>query len=136
MEKRKVCVQLLFSEAETLCKIQRKTLVLGSLFHKAKIISLQPATLFKKRLQHRCFAVNFTKFLMLSFLQNNSGRLFQIFWEVCVIMFVYMKMLWLSCSQKKNLKKKRQKKRGFPLKSLFFEEFYIKYQRLVADLNK
>ena len=45
-------------------------------------------------------------------------------------------MLWLSCSKKKNLKKKRQKKRGFPLKGLFFVEFYRKYYRLVADLNK
>ena len=33
------------------------------------------ATLFKKRLCHRCFPLNFVKFLRTSFLQNTSGRL-------------------------------------------------------------
>ena len=32
-----------------------------------------PATLLKKR--HRCFPVNFEKFLIIHFLQNTSGRL-------------------------------------------------------------
>ena len=36
---------------------------------------LRPATLLKKRLWHRCFAVNFAKFLTTPFLQNTSGRL-------------------------------------------------------------
>ena len=35
-----------------------------------------PATLLKKRLWHRCFSVNFAKFLRTPFLQNTSGRLF------------------------------------------------------------
>ena len=35
----------------------------------------RPATLLKKRLWHRCFLVNFVKFLRASFLQNISGRL-------------------------------------------------------------
>ena len=34
-----------------------------------------PATLFKKILWHRCFYVNFAKFLGTPFLQNTSGRL-------------------------------------------------------------
>ena len=34
---------------------------------------LKPATLLKKRLWHRCFPVNFAKFLGTSFLQNPSG---------------------------------------------------------------
>ena len=34
-----------------------------------------PATLLKKRLLHRCFPVNFPKFLRTSFSQNTSGRL-------------------------------------------------------------
>ena len=34
-----------------------------------------PATLLKKRLWHRCFPVNFAKFLRTPFLQNTSGRL-------------------------------------------------------------
>ena len=36
---------------------------------------LRPATLLKKRLCHRCFPVNFAKFLRTPFLQNTSGRL-------------------------------------------------------------
>ena len=41
---------------------------------------LKPATLFKKRLWHRCFPVNFTKFLRTPFLQNTTGGSFcQIF---------------------------------------------------------
>ena len=38
-------------------------------------LSLRPATLLKKRLRHRCFPVNFVKFLGIPFLQNISGRL-------------------------------------------------------------
>ena len=40
-----------------------------------KIAALRPATLFKKSLWHRCFPVNFAKFLRTPFLQNTSGRL-------------------------------------------------------------
>ena len=39
-----------------------------------KVADLRPATLLKK-LWHRCFSVNFVKFLRTPFLQNNSGRL-------------------------------------------------------------
>ena len=35
----------------------------------------RPATLLKKSLWHRCFPVNFAKFLRTPFLQNTSGRL-------------------------------------------------------------
>ena len=35
-----------------------------------------PATLLKKRLQHRCFPVNFVKFLATPFLQNTFGDCF------------------------------------------------------------
>ena len=38
--------------------------------------ALRPATLFKKSLWHRCFSVNFAKFLRTPFLQNTSGRRF------------------------------------------------------------
>ena len=41
-----------------------------------KAAGLRPATLFKKRLWHKCFSVNFVKFLRTSFLENTSGRLF------------------------------------------------------------
>ena len=40
-----------------------------------KVAGLRPATLFKKRLSHRCFPVNFSKILGATFLQNTSGRL-------------------------------------------------------------
>ena len=40
-----------------------------------KITGPRPVTLFKKRLWHRCFPMNFGKFLRTPFLQNNSGRL-------------------------------------------------------------
>ena len=39
---------------------------------------LRPATLLKKGLLHRCFIVNFAKFLRTLFLQNTSERLFLI----------------------------------------------------------
>ena len=40
-----------------------------------KVAGLRPATLLKERLWHRCFPVNFAKFLIKLFLQNTSGRL-------------------------------------------------------------
>ena len=36
---------------------------------------MSPETLLKKKLKHRCFPVNFAKFLRTPFLQNMSGRL-------------------------------------------------------------
>ena len=42
---------------------------------------LRPATLLKKRLWHRCFPVNFAKFLKTPFLQNTSGDCFFLFWS-------------------------------------------------------
>ena len=38
-------------------------------------------SLWKERLSHRCFHVNFVKFLRTSFLQNTSGRLLLSLWE-------------------------------------------------------
>ena len=40
-----------------------------------KVAGLRPATLLKKRLWHRCFPVDFVKFLRTPFLQSTSGRL-------------------------------------------------------------
>ena len=40
-----------------------------------KVAGLRPATLLKKRLWHKCFPVNFAKFLRTHFLHNTSGRL-------------------------------------------------------------
>ena len=54
-------------------KFTGKYLCQGLFFN--KVAGLRPATLLKKRLWHRCFPVNFVKFLRASFLQNTSGRL-------------------------------------------------------------
>ena len=40
-----------------------------------KVAGLRPAKLLKKRLRHRCYPVNFAKFLRTPFLQNTSGQL-------------------------------------------------------------
>ena len=53
-----------------ICKIHRKTPIPEGFFN--KVAGLRPATLFKKRLCHRFFPVNFAKFLRTPFLQNNS----------------------------------------------------------------
>ena len=42
---------------------------------KALFTGLRPATLLKKRLWHRCFSVNFAKFLRTPFSQKTSGLL-------------------------------------------------------------
>ena len=47
-------------------KIHRKTPVPETFFN--KVAGLRPATLLKKRLWHRCFPVNFAKFLRTIFL--------------------------------------------------------------------
>ena len=49
-----------------------------------KVAGLRPATLLKKRLSHRCFLVNFAKFLILPFLQNTFGQL-----------LLYIPALWI-----------------------------------------
>ena len=56
-----------------------------------KVAGLRPATLLKKRLWHRCFLVNFAKFLRTPFLQNTSERLllyirlFSFSWKVYMV---------------------------------------------------
>ena len=51
----------------------RKHFCQGLFFN--KVAGLRPATLLKKRIRHRCFPVNFAKFLRTPFLQNTFGRL-------------------------------------------------------------
>ena len=53
-------------------KFTGKHLCQRLLFNK---VARRPATLLKKSLWHRCFPVNFAKFLRTPFLQNPSGRL-------------------------------------------------------------
>ena len=61
-------------------KFTGKRLCLSLFFNKVSGLEaptkvFRPTTLLKKRLWHRCFPVNFVKFLRTAFLQNNSGRL-------------------------------------------------------------
>ena len=62
--------------------------------------SLRAATLLKKRLWHRCFPVNFAKFLRTPFLQNTSERLLlssKICWTVTIKMIKTMSMTSFGC---------------------------------------
>ena len=76
---------------------------------RALLFRYAPATLLKKRPWHRCFPVNFAKFLRTPVLQNTSGRLllcFMVFsdWasktfaigksNVVVSIIVYRSILW------------------------------------------
>ena len=54
-------------------KFTGKQLCQGLFFN--KFAGLGPATLLKMGLWHKCFPVNFAKFLRTHFLQNNSRRL-------------------------------------------------------------
>ena len=46
-------------------------------------LSLKVSTFLKKRLWHRCFPVNFAKFLTTPFFQNTSGRLLLLrYWKI------------------------------------------------------
>ena len=55
-------------------KVTGKLLCQSLFFYKAE--GLRPATLLRKRVWHRCFPVNFVKFLRTPFLQNTSGYCF------------------------------------------------------------
>ena len=54
-------------------KIRSKAPVLELLF--SKVAGLHVCNFIKKKFQHSCFLVNFSKFLRTPFLQNNSGWL-------------------------------------------------------------
>ena len=58
-------------------KCTGKHLCQGLFFKK---VAGRPATLLKKMTWHRCFPVNFVKFLITRFLQNTSGRLLLLFY--------------------------------------------------------
>ena len=66
--------------------IRQGTVLRGSFFYLSdangavlvsllSILNMRPATLLKKKLWHRCFPVNFVKFLRTPFLQNTSERM-------------------------------------------------------------
>ena len=61
-----------------------------------KVAGLKSATLLKKNLWHRCFPVNFTKFLRTPFLQNTSERL---------LLYIYFSKNWYYFSNKNHFMK-------------------------------
>ena len=61
--------------SQKFCKIHRKTPVHQSLFL-SKVTGKLPAALLKNRLRHRCFPVNFAKFLRTLFNRTPSGDYF------------------------------------------------------------
>ena len=63
---KKMFLEILQNSQENTC---------ARVFFLIKVAGLRSATLFKKRLWHLCFPVNFAKFLGTPFLQNTSGRL-------------------------------------------------------------
>ena len=70
-----------------------------------KVSGMRPATLFKKRLQQRCFPVNFVKFLRTPFLQNTSRQLLLFVINLTVsfckkVLYIYSNLLLLEKSTK------------------------------------
>ena len=70
-----------------------------------KVSGLRPAILLKKKLQQRCFPVNFVKFLRTSFLQNTSQRLLLFAIHLTIsfckeVLYIYSNLLLLERSQK------------------------------------
>ena len=64
------------SVKKEVCEIlssQEKPPVLESLFN--KVVGLRPATLLRKKPQHRCFLVNFANFTEHDFLRLNTSKL-------------------------------------------------------------
>ena len=55
-----------------------------------KVAGLRPSTLLKKRPWHRCFPLNFVKFLGTPFLKNTSGRLL-LSLSLCILYFLFHK---------------------------------------------
>ena len=51
---------------------------------------LRSATLLKERIWHRCFPVNFVKFLRTPFLRNTSGRLLLNRAGLCLVLLLYV----------------------------------------------
>ena len=66
---------LTFRSSHRRCSVRIGVLRNFAIHRKTPVLGLRPATLLKKRLWHRCFPVNFAKFLRTPFLQTTSRRL-------------------------------------------------------------
>ena len=60
-----------------------------------KVVGLRLATLLKKSLWHRCFSVNFAKFLRTPLLQNTSGRLLLSWLQTGFRYCLNLKKIWM-----------------------------------------
>ena len=92
-----------------------------------------PATLLKKRLWHRCFSVNFDKFLRTPFSQNTSGLLL-----LKVEILIYMQDQYLSATSNINLSPTQSKN----IKILFkcdiwknLQNFLLKQLKFLKNKN-
>ena len=94
-------------------KVHLKTPVLESLFN--RVSGLRPVILLKKKLQHRCFQVNFVKLLRTTFLQNTS--------IICLTVLFYKEVLY-TCS---NLLLEKWTKLTILLSFHFANTFYTPY---------
>ena len=85
---------------------QRKTPVMESLISKVK--GLHPATLFRKKLQHKCFTLNFAKFLRTPFYLTPPHDCFWIFILCSDKKYLLRNCIhfWIKVRFSKNLKKK------------------------------
>ena len=99
---------------KNLCEFTGKNLCDSHFFN--KVASLRAAALLKMILWHRCFPVNFAKFLRTPFLQNTSRRL-------------------LSCSVRKRVLNNFRLKRATLLKKRLFDRwvFYILQAYFFSD---
>ena len=77
--------------------IHRKPPVLEFVLN--KLAGLQANNFIKKRLQHRCFLVNITKFLEHAFLQNTSGYCFWTFRNSFFTEHPWATAFWLHLQQ-------------------------------------
>ena len=65
-----------------------------------KVTGLRPTTLFKRRPWHRCFSVNFVKFLRIAFLQNIYERLLL---HRKIVHSMLLKYIWKNIAQENYL---------------------------------
>ena len=65
---------------------------LGQSLFLNKVTGLRAATLLKKKLWHKCFPVNFAKFLRTPYLQNTSEWLLLILFVACFLCFQLSKI--------------------------------------------
>ena len=72
---KRLLLKLICRSSHRRCSVRKGVLRNFSKLTGKHLCLLQPATLLKKRLWHRCFPVNFAKFLGTPFLQNTFGRL-------------------------------------------------------------